>query len=230
MPSAIYRRGVKLLIAALLSCGFTAFAAPDKPSKQFLDALQRKFPNTQGASVSRAMPGYWAIVKDDQVVFIDEALTVLVTGDVVDLKTNQSLSSRFLEANRPKVSFASIPLNHAIQFGTGARRLVVFSDPDCPFCKRLEHELAQLKDVSVYVLPYPITQSHPQASERARAIWCADNPAQAWRDYLLEGRMPVQFKADCQAPVTENLALGPSGESLEHRPSSSMTGRSCPAP
>lgn len=197
--------GAWLLVAALACGAGSAYAALEKPTKQFLDALQRKFPNTQGAEVTRAMPGYWAIVKDDQVVFIDDGLTVLVTGDVVDLKTNQSLSSKLLDAQRPKVSFASIPLNQAIQFGTGTRRVVVFSDPNCPYCKRLEHELAQLKDVSVYVIPYPILSD---SSERARAIWCSDNPAQAWRDYLLQGRAPAQFKADCQAPLAENLALG----------------------
>jgi thiol:disulfide interchange protein DsbC len=208
MHSFVRRGAARLLIAALFFGGAPAFSASEKPSKQFLETLQRRFPNTQGAIVTRAMPGYWAIVKDDQVVFIDDALTVLVTGDVVDLKTNQSLSAKLLEAQRPKVSVASIPLNNAIQFGAGSRRLVVFSDPDCPHCKRIEHELAQLKDVSIYVLPYPITQLHPEASERARAIWCSDKPAQAWREYLLEGRMPAQFKADCRAPLAENLALG----------------------
>jgi thiol:disulfide interchange protein DsbC len=201
------RAALGLLALALLGVVTGATAKDIAPAK-FLKALHERFPNTVGAAVAPAFPGFWAIAQNGRVVFVKNDLSLLITGDVVDLKTNESLSARLVEANRAKLRFADLPLNQAIRIGTGGRRLVVFSDPDCLFCQKVEAELAQLKDVSIFIVPFPIAQLHPEAPAKAAAIWCSKDPAGAWRDYLMHGLQPEPAQAGCKPPIDEMVALG----------------------
>jgi thiol:disulfide interchange protein DsbC len=85
--------------------------------------------------------------------------------------------------------------------------VAVFSDPDCPFCKRIEQEFEKLTDVTVYIFLYPIEQLHPKAVDRSKAIWCSANRLKAWDDYMLRGTAPTA-KSDCANPVTELVEYG----------------------
>jgi thiol:disulfide interchange protein DsbC len=84
---------------------------------------------------------------------------------------------------------------------------VVFSDAECPFCKKLEKSLIEVSDVSVYTFLYPIDRLHPQAHERSRRIWCSPDRLKAWKDWMLEGKNPTAA-ADCEHPVAKVAALG----------------------
>ena len=85
--------------------------------------------------------------------------------------------------------------------GSGVRRLAVFSDPDCPYCKELERELKDVTDVTIYTFLYPLAQLHPDATRKARLIWCAADRATAWDHLMLEGREPPAAGNDCEAPI-----------------------------
>ena len=54
-----------------------------------------------------------------------------------------------------------------------AKKLVVFTDPDCPYCRVLHAELVKLEksgvDVAIYILLYPLP-SHPQAYDTSRML------------------------------------------------------------
>lgn len=107
------------------------------------------------------------------------------------------------------MDFNELPFQHAIEFkqGNGSRQLAVFSDPECPYCQRLELELAKLDDVTIHVFPFPLTQLHPKAEHVTRKIWCAPDRASAWRDYLTRQLEPDNA-GNCDAPVEANLQLG----------------------
>jgi thiol:disulfide interchange protein DsbC len=95
--------------------------------------------------------------------------------------------------------FASLPLNAAIKYtyGKGERPILVFSDPDCPFCQDLDLAMQARGDAlnaTVYVLPYPLEGLHPNAKAHARHIWCTANPAEAWTAWM---------KSTAQAGSTE---------------------------
>jgi thiol:disulfide interchange protein DsbC len=124
-------------------------------------------------------------------------------------------SQRDLTAERKdslaKVDWTVLPLENSIQFisGKGERVLAVFSDPDCPYCKKVEAELAKLDNVTIYLFPFPIQSLHPNAVAKSTAIWCAKDRAQAWRDALagvkVAGRLAE--KGDCENPIAANVAL-----------------------
>jgi thiol:disulfide interchange protein DsbC len=86
--------------------------------------------------------------------------------------------------------------------------MAVFSDPDCPFCKRLEqNELSNITDVTIYTFLMPLEQLHPDAANKAKAIWCAPDRSKAWQDWALNNQLPKKT-ANCEAPIEKvaNLA------------------------
>ena len=134
---------------------------------------------------------------------------LIVEGQVVDTKTRTNLT----EARTQKltaIDFSSLPLADAIVWkqGTGARKVVVFADPNCGYCKRFERELQNVKDVTVYTFLYPILGG--DSPEKARDIWCAKNNTKAWRDWMIEGTVPARgMSAQCDMKALQrNVALG----------------------
>jgi thiol:disulfide interchange protein DsbC len=77
----------------------------------------------------------------------------------------------------------------------------VFSDVDCPYCKRLEqHELTNIDNVTVYTFLYPIEQLHPDAANKSKLIWCASNRVKAWNDWIFNNQLP-KTTGNCEVPL-----------------------------
>jgi thiol:disulfide interchange protein DsbC len=87
--------------------------------------------------------------------------------------------------------------------GDGRRKLVVFSDPNCPYCKRLEKELVNINDVTIYTLLYPVLNG---SIPTATAIWCSSDRLKAWDDFMLRGIAPTG--KNCEAPIETLLQAG----------------------
>jgi thiol:disulfide interchange protein DsbC len=154
--------------------------------------------------VPSVIPGLYEIYTGTQIVYSDRTANYLVVGSLVDTRTKRDLTeSRNDELN--SIDFQSLPFEHAIKVvkGNGSRKLAVFSDPDCPFCKRLEKELIGLTDVTVYTFLYPLQRIHPKAAEKAHAIWCSDDRAAAWTQWMLEGKEPAA--RTCEGDPTDQL-------------------------
>jgi thiol:disulfide interchange protein DsbC len=109
-----------------------------------------------------------------------------------------------------KIDFSTLPLDQAIKVvkGNGNRKIAVFSDPDCPYCKRLEKdELSKIDNVTIYTFLYPLEQLHPDAGRKARAIWCAPDRNKAWENWILNGQLP-NGATECETPLDKVAALG----------------------
>lgn len=189
----------KIFLLASLTTTLAAHA-------DFSEDLVKRFPGAAGGKIERAFPGFWSVVKGNEVLFIRDDLSVLINGEVVDLATNKSLTAELREANKPKVNISELKLEDAITFGSGSRRLFVFTDPDCPYCRQLEAELDKLKNVQVFVFPFPLTALHPNSRVISESIWCNTGRATAWKSYLKQGKKPPF--ATCDNPISRNLALG----------------------
>nr|WP_314542650.1 DsbC family protein [uncultured Massilia sp.] len=188
----------KLILALSLTCCAQAHA-------DFLQDLHTKYPQTKDAVVKKAFGNFYSIVRGNEIIYINDDLSILINGDVVDLKANRSLTNTLREANRPKVDLSDLRESDAIKMGHGTRKIFVFSDPDCPYCRQLQGELGKLENVSVFVLPLPLTGLHPNAATIAENIWCAADRSAAWNGYLLRGVKPAE-KA-CSNPLVRNAAL-----------------------
>jgi thiol:disulfide interchange protein DsbC len=154
-----------------------------------------------------AIPGLYEIYTGSHLVYADAKGDYLLIGPLVDTKTRANLTQQRMQA-LTAVKFDSLPFDKAITLvkGKGERRIAVFSDPDCPFCKKLEQELAHLDNLTVHLFLMPLPELHPQAVAIAKDIWCAEDRAKAWSAYMLEGRKPESGKS-CDNPVDAIASL-----------------------
>ncbi|BCM25779.1 DsbC family protein [Methyloradius palustris] len=198
-----------VLLTTLLTSLIGSSAFADEASLR--KAIEATYPKVKIESITKTQfGGLYEVFIDGQILYADEKLSFLITeGRLIDPKTKRDITGARME-ELTKVDFASLPLDQAIKVvkGNGSRKLVVFSDPDCPYCKRLEqNELVNITDVTVYTFLYPLEQLHPDAGNKARAIWCAPDKAAAWQDWIDNGQLP-KTTSTCDTPIDKIADLG----------------------
>lgn len=198
------RKITGFLLAALLSG--SAFA--DEAGLRKI--IESTYPKVNIQNISKTpYGGLYEVFIDGQIIYTDEKFSFLIAeGRLVEAKSKRDITSERMQ-ELTKVDFASLPLEQAVKVvkGNGSRKLVVFSDPDCPYCKRLEqNELSQISDVTIYTFLYPLEQLHPDAVNKSKAIWCAPDRAKAWQNWVLNGQLPAGA-ANCETPIGKIAAL-----------------------
>ena len=198
------KRIISLVLSTLLANAIAHAAPADFEAK-----VIERFPQAEGAKIEKAFDNFYSIIKGGEVVFVDESLSYMVTGDVVNLNENYSVVAKLKEANRPKINLADLKTKDAIKLvrGNGAKKMYVFSDPDCPYCKKLEPEFDQLQNVTIYVFPMPLDSLHPNARKVSEWIWCSKDRATAWHSYVSGKSMPASTSGSCETPIDRNIAL-----------------------
>jgi len=174
--------------------------------KLILDRVKARVGGDVG-SVRRMPFGLWEVAVDGEIIYVDEGVHYLITGRAFDLATKTDLTTpRKDEIN--KVAFDSLPLGLAVKTvrGNGSRRLAVFEDPNCPYCKRFEHDISTLNNVTIFTFLYPILSEDSFA--KSRAVWCAPDRAVAWSQLMQEGKTLEASPEACQDPLQQLLALG----------------------
>jgi len=154
------------------------------------------------------IPGIYELRIGAEVFYADEQGQYVFQGSLIDTKTRVNITEARI-AKLTQVDFATLPFKDAILIkqGSGTRKLVVFGDPNCGYCKRLERDLLALKDVSIYTFLYPILG--PDSNVKSRDIWCAREPAKTWRNWMVDGNTPPKAMGPCDSSALErNLALG----------------------
>lgn len=165
-------------------------------------AMQKRFPYQKLISVTKTpYSGLYEVVFEDQLVYTDEKLNYLFSGNVIDMRTMQNLTEA-REKELYAVNLDTLPLSQAIKSvrGNGQRKLVIFSDPNCSYCKSLEKEMANLTNATVYIFPIPILNG---SEEKIRAVWCSPDRLKAWEDMMLKGVAPASEKKCDTAVLTE---------------------------
>ena len=211
---------VHLALAALLLALPPAALAQDAKSNAARDTatrdtaavkklLEEKFPGATVTSVSKSPYfGLYEAQFDDRIVYTDAKVTYVMVGAIYDANTKQNLTeARQRQLNR--VAWDSLPLDLAFKRvkGNGTRKFAMFSDADCPFCKRIENDIKRLDDVTIYTFLFPIDQLHPDAARKSAMIWCAADRAKAWDAFFEAGTLPDN-KGDCATPIKDTALLG----------------------
>jgi thiol:disulfide interchange protein DsbC len=172
-------------------------------------SLEQKFPGVTVGAISRSPYfGLFEVQFDNQMIYTDAKAKYMLVGSVYDTDAKVNLTEqRLRKLNR--VDMASLPLDLAFKRvkGTGERKLIVFSDADCPFCARLENELKGVDNVTIYTFLFPIDQLHPDSARKSRMIWCAEDKVKAWDEFFASGALPDN-PGTCDNPVATTKALG----------------------
>ena len=142
-------------------------------------------------------------------LYSDEHGEHIIQGELIETKTRNNLTQARID-KLSAIDFASLPLKDAIVWkqGTGARKLVVFADPNCGYCKKFEKEMQSVKDVTVYTFLYPILGG--DSPDKSRNIWCAKDNSNAWRDWMINNTPAPRSMGDkCDTTALQrNVALG----------------------
>jgi thiol:disulfide interchange protein DsbC len=198
---------VRLLCAAALLASLAPAAFADEAAirKNIAERLP-DFPKIDEISKT-ALPGIYELRIGSEVLYTDELGDHVIEGQLIETKSRNNLTEQRI-AKLTAIDFKSLPLKDALVWkqGTGERKLVVFADPNCGYCKKFERDLQAVKDVTVYTFLYPILGG--DSPEKSKAIWCAKDNTKAWRDWMLKG-VATSGSPDCDATALQrNYAFG----------------------
>lgn len=190
-------------VLAGLVCGSQAVAADQSAVVQ--ERFQSLFEGVPVDGVVRTPYGLYEVQVGGELLYTDENVSYIMQGVLIDTATRTNVTSERQEA-LSAVPFEELPLELAFvqKHGSGARRMAVFEDPNCGYCKQMRHALHELEDVTIYTFMYPILS--PDSTEKVQAVWCADDKAATWDAWMLNGKEPAAAK--CKVPVAELIALG----------------------
>ena len=192
-----------LLLAVLLLGALTA---------QANEALIRKTLESrlQGVKVEGVVKtpylGLWEVRVGDELLYTDEKVSYIFSGNVLDGRNMKNLTEERLQ-KLTAIKFEDLPFSQAFKVvrGNGRRQLAIFEDPNCGYCKRFEQDLAKLDDVTVHVFLYPILSQN--SVDKSKAVWCSSDRAKAWSDLMLGSGSPSMSRG-CDNPVDKNIELG----------------------
>ena len=184
----------------------TVFAEHDALRK----IMEKTYPELPIKSIQKTdYNNLYEVFIGSQIIYTNDTFDFLIVeGRVVDPKTKIDLTELRLE-ELTRINFNDLPLSDAIKVvkGDGKRKIAIFSDVDCPYCKRLEKkELSNIDNITIYTFLYPLA-IHPEAEEKSKKIWCAKNRAKAWNEYIFKDKLPKN-PGDCETPINKIVKLG----------------------
>ena len=193
-----------LLGASALCLGLNASAQDSTIRK----TLAERIPQLQQIDEVRPTPmkGLYEVRIGTDLFYTDAQGNYLIQGELIDTKARRNLTEDRIN-QLTAVKFEDLPFKDAFTLvrGDGSRKIAVFEDPNCGYCKRFEREMRNVNNVTVYLFLYPILS--PDSAEKSRNIWCAKDRAAAWNDYMLRDKAPDSASCDTAA-LQRNLALG----------------------
>lgn len=172
-------------------------------------AFEQRVPNTKVLSVTKTpYAGLYELRTDDnELLYTDEKLTFIFVGSILDGQDPRRNLTEERLRKLTAIKFDELPLGQAFKIvrGNGKRQVAYFTDPNCPYCRKLEQELMQVDDVTVYVFLYPILT--PESSPKSKSVWCSADRSKAWLDLMLKNIQPTAA-ATCDNPIEKVVALG----------------------
>jgi len=194
-----------LLIA--VGFGFNTFAQGQEATiRKNLSERIPQIPRIEEITRSPMAGLYEIRLSTNEIYYSDAEGNFLIQGSLIDTKSKRNLTEE-REAKLSAIDFGTLPFKDAITIvrGNGKRKLAVFEDANCGYCKRFERDLAKVDNVTIYLFLYPILGDDSMA--KSRNVWCAKDPAGAWSQVMTkEQTIP---NANCNiAAIERNVEFG----------------------
>lgn len=205
------KKYVPLLLAAVVCTPLFADSddVPADIAAKIRATLHERIPELQIDGIHKGpLPGLYELNTGAELLYSNDTGTLIFAGRVVDTKSRQDLTAeRWNVLNA--VDFNSLPFDLAVKVvrGDGSRKLAVFADPMCPYCRQLEQQLQGVTNITIYTFLYPLESIHPGASLKAVQIWCSKDRGSAWSKWMLEKTDPGDIR--CKgSPIDQLQKLG----------------------
>ncbi|MDP2005720.1 MAG: DsbC family protein [Rubrivivax sp.] len=204
-------RTLRLALVAALATATLLPAAAIAQEAAIRKALAERLPNLPKIDEVTRSPvaGLWEVrYGGTEIIYSDDKGDfIFANGSLVETKTRTDMTQARIE-KLLAIDFDKLPLKDAlvIKQGSGARKMAVFVDPNCGYCKRFERDLVAIKDVTIYTFLLPILGADSTA--KSRDILCAKDPALAWRAWMIDGVVPPKGGKCDTSPIDRTLAFG----------------------
>jgi thiol:disulfide interchange protein DsbC len=206
-----FRQYGALLLAAAL-CSTSLAASDDIPAEiaaKIRATLHERIPDLQVEAIHKSpLPGLYELDTGAELLYSNDTGTLLFAGRLIDTKSREDLTAaRWNDLHA--IDFNSLPFDLAIKTvrGDSSRKVAVFADPLCPYCRQLEQEMQGITNVTIYTFLFPLETIHPGASVKAVDIWCSKDRSAAWSKWMLQNTDPGDTRC-AGAPIDKLQALG----------------------
>ena len=202
---------IKTSLAAVFAAA--ALATLAVPLAQAQEATIRKnlgerVPQLQKIDeVSRTpMNGLWEVRVGNEILYTDAEGNFLIQGSLIDAKQKRNLTEERVE-KLSAIDFDALPVKDAFTIvrGNGKRKMAVFEDPNCGYCKRFERDLQKVDNITIHMFLYPILGG--DSPDKSRNIWCAKDKGKAWHDQMVKDQPAASATCDTGA-IARNLEFG----------------------
>lgn len=196
----------RTLFAGLLALASFAAMAQEAAIRKNLAERLPQLPRIDEVSKT-PVPGLYEIrVNENDIYYTDAQGNYLIQGSIIDVRQRRNLTEERVD-KLTAISFDSLPLKDAFTVvrGNGQRKVAVFADPNCGYCKRFERDLGKIDNVTIHTFLYPILSQ--DSTEKSKNIWCAKDKGKSWQDWMFDDQVPAAASCDTSA-LTRNLALG----------------------
>ncbi len=147
-------------------------------------------------------------INGSEIYYTDAQGDYLMQGNLIDVRERKNLTEARVE-KLSEIAFDKLPLQDAFKIvrGNGKRKLAIFEDPNCGYCKQFERDLKNVDNVTVYLFLYPVLGADSAA--KSRNIWCARDKAKSWNDWMGAEVKPEAAAASCDtAALQRNVEFG----------------------
>jgi thiol:disulfide interchange protein DsbC len=195
------------LLAMLVVLGLTACAANAQEATIRKNLSERLPQMGKIEEVTKTpMPGLYELRVGTDLYYTDAEGNFVIHGQLIDAKAARNLTEERQE-KLMAIDFATLPVKDAFTIvrGNGKRKVAVFEDPNCGYCKRFERDLQKVDNITIYLFLYPILG--PDSTEKSRQLWCAKDKARAWQDWMVRDQAPPVASCDTSA-IARNVEFG----------------------
>jgi thiol:disulfide interchange protein DsbC len=222
----------KLVITAvaLITLGASQlFAAPSAAKPEA--ALKQAFPQIRIDSISASeIKGLYEVVSGQDIFYFYPEKDLLVVGEIRTL-TGQNLTGdkkRELKAKlqaKALEKLKDLPLDKAVKVGNGPKKVIEFTDPDCPYCRKASEALKGRTDITRYVFLTPM--AHPNAITKVHYVLSSKDQERAYHE-MMEGK-PVpaaaaEYSKEVKAQAADAMELA-RGLGIEGTPTFFINGQ-----
>lgn len=189
-----------IVLLSLLACSLGAAFAQEAAIRKNLAERLPSFARIEEVSKTPMNGLYEIRVNGSDIFYTDGEGNFLIQGNLIDTKAKRNLTEERIE-KLSAIDFDALPFKDAFAVvrGNGKRKLAVFEDPNCGYCKRFEHDLQKVNDVTIHTFLVPILS--PDSAEKSRNIWCAKDKGKAWLDWMIRDQPTA--KASCDTTALE---------------------------
>ncbi len=183
----------------------TPVGTSDAKTEAVKKLFQKRFGGMPVEQVRHAPFGLFEVQLGKSLIYTDAGVNYVLDGHLIDAKTRRDLTEVRLE-ELSRIDFDSLPLELAIKQvrGNGSRKMAIFEDPNCGYCKQLRRNLVGIDDLTIYTFMLPILSKDSEV--KVQSIWCAEDRGAAWDNWMLSGKVPEE--KSCDAPIEDFQALG----------------------